>query len=208
PYTDYYGFDLNFSSPISFEACRDICLKDCHCEAFSYRLTGDGVCFAKSALFNGYHYPHILGTMYFKVPVGMESQKYASILTGGNRARWLRSCVQRVLEYERVVAVKRLGNVSEGGEFWEEVSTIGKDEESELMRLVRVTKKEIEEEKELWIEDVIDPRFKDERNERLAISVGILLLSLFTEMSSDSRLSSFPIDGGIGPVSALWDRFK
>nr|GEX61290.1 putative receptor protein kinase ZmPK1 [Tanacetum cinerariifolium] len=29
-YTDYYGFDLNFSSPISFEACRDICLGDCY----------------------------------------------------------------------------------------------------------------------------------------------------------------------------------
>ncbi|GJX57968.1 putative receptor protein kinase ZmPK1 [Tanacetum coccineum] len=225
PYTDYYGYDLNFSSPISFEACRDICLKDCRCEAFSYRLTGEGVCFAKSALFNGYHYPQILGTMYFKVPVGMESQKYASILTGSNttcaavmlmvgspfmyesakkKVKWvylysfasaigvlealvillgwwlfygknellanledgyrmistqfrgfsykeLSRATQNfkveigrggsgvvykgVLEDERVVAVKRLGNVSEGGEFWAEVSTIGKINHMNLVRM-------------------------------------------------------------------------
>ncbi|PWA98537.1 receptor protein kinase ZmPK1 [Artemisia annua] len=226
PYTDYYGFDLNFSIPISFEACRDICLKDCRCEAFSYRLTGEGVCFAKSALFNGYHYPHILGTMYFKVPVGMESQKYASVLAGSkatcadngtvmvgspfmyesakNKVKWvylysfasaigvlealvillgwwlfygknellanledgyrmisaqfrgfsykeLRKATQNfkveigrggsgvvykgVLEDERVVAVKRLGNVSEGGEFWAEVSTIGKINHMNLVRM-------------------------------------------------------------------------
>ncbi|GJX57967.1 zinc finger, CCHC-type containing protein [Tanacetum coccineum] len=55
-----------------------------------------------------------------------------------------------------------------------------------------------------WTKDFVVPSIKpvanqDERNERLAISVGILPLSLFTEMSSDSRLSSFPIDGRIGP---------
>ncbi|PWA89196.1 Apple-like protein [Artemisia annua] len=143
------------------------------------------------ALFNGYHYPHILGTMYFKVPVGMESQKYASVLVGSkatcadnvtvmvgspfmyesakNKVKWvylysfalaigvleamvillgwgfsykeLRKVTQNfqveigrggsrvvykgVLEDERVVAVKRLRNVSEGGEFWVEISTIG-----------------------------------------------------------------------------------
>ncbi|KVH94851.1 putative receptor protein kinase ZmPK1 [Cynara cardunculus var. scolymus] len=79
PHTDYYGFDLNYSSPISFEACRDICLGDCSCEAFSYRLTGEGFCFAKSALFNGFTSLNFPGTIYLKVPRGMKTQ---SILAG------------------------------------------------------------------------------------------------------------------------------
>ncbi|MFS7939630.1 putative protein kinase RLK-Pelle-SD-2b family [Helianthus anomalus] len=84
PYTYYYGFDLHFKAPISFDACRDICLADCKCQAFSYRLSGEGVCFAKSALFNGYHYPQILGTIYFKVPAGIKTSESARILTGSN----------------------------------------------------------------------------------------------------------------------------
>ncbi|KAI3732336.1 hypothetical protein L1987_63540 [Smallanthus sonchifolius] len=79
---DYYGFDLNFSQSISFESCRDICLADCRCQAFNYRLTGEGVCFAKNVLHNGYQYPSILGTIYFKVPVGVEPQESPRILTG------------------------------------------------------------------------------------------------------------------------------
>nr|GEV32199.1 putative receptor protein kinase ZmPK1 [Tanacetum cinerariifolium] len=252
PYTDYYGFDLNFSSPISFEARRDICLKDCRCEAFSYRLTGEGVCFAKSTLYNGYHYPQMLGTMYFKVPVGMESQKYASILTGSNTTcadimvmigspfmyesdtnmvklvylnsftsaidgafqpkisdfglaklsqrsgqnteftrirgtkgymapEWARSlpitAKVDVYSYEVVVLELlkgiRLPNFIVHGE--------GKDEESELMRFVRVTKKEIEEERELWIEEVIDPRLGGLFSRRQAVKLAELGLSCVEE---------------------------
>ncbi|KAI3750396.1 hypothetical protein L2E82_21031 [Cichorium intybus] len=39
------------------------------------------------------------------------------------------------LEDERVVAVKRLGDVSDGGEFWAEVSTIGKINHMNLVRM-------------------------------------------------------------------------
>ncbi|KAI3750411.1 hypothetical protein L2E82_21046 [Cichorium intybus] len=81
-HTDYYGFDLNFSSSISLESCRDICLGDCRCEAFGYRLTGEGTCYVKSDLFNGYQYSSFPATMYFKVPIGMEAPASASILTG------------------------------------------------------------------------------------------------------------------------------
>lgn len=42
--TYYYGFDLNFTSPVPFKACWDICLGDCRCEAFNSRLTGEGLC--------------------------------------------------------------------------------------------------------------------------------------------------------------------
>ncbi|PSS32634.1 Receptor protein kinase [Actinidia chinensis var. chinensis] len=66
--TDFYGFDLNFTRPISFNACRDICLMDCHCEAFNYRITGEGFCFAKSALFNGFHTTNFPGRIYLKLP--------------------------------------------------------------------------------------------------------------------------------------------
>ncbi|CAH1445851.1 unnamed protein product [Lactuca virosa] len=264
-YTDYYGFDLNYSSTISFESCRDICLKDSRCEAFNYRLTGAGLCFTKNVLFNGYQKPNFPGTTYFKVPIGMETPEAASILTGskatcadalvtlgspsmykssGGKVKWvylysfalaiglvealvillgwwifygnnallnnleegyrmvssqfrgfsyreLLKATQNfkleigrggsgvvykgILEDERVVAVKRLGDVSEeGGEFWTEVSTIemargirlsnmimqeGEEQESELMRVVRVTKTKLQgEEMESWIEEIIDSR--------------------------------------------------
>ncbi|KAL7582747.1 hypothetical protein Lser_V15G42689 [Lactuca serriola] len=225
-HTDYYGFDLNFSSRISFESCKDICLGDCRCEAFGYRLTGEGTCYVKSDLFNGYQYPNFPATMYFKVPIGMEAPESASILNGskaictdvpvmvgspsmykspagkvkwvylysfalaiglvealvillgwwifyGNNAlvnnleegyrmvssqfrgfsyrellkatRNFKEEIGRggsgvvykgILEDERVVAVKRLGDVSEeGGEFWTEVSTIGKINHMNLVRM-------------------------------------------------------------------------
>ncbi|KAI3750415.1 hypothetical protein L2E82_21050 [Cichorium intybus] len=224
-HTDYYGFDLNYSRNISFESCRDICLGDSRCEAFSYRLTGEGLCFAKSSLFNGYQEPNFPGTIYFKVPIGMETPESSSILIGskttcadvlvmlgspsmykssGGKVKWvylysfalaiglvealvillgwwifygnnpvlnnieegyrmisnqfrgfsykeLMRATQNfkveigrggsgvvykgVLEDERVVAVKRLGDVSEGGEFWTEVSTIGKINHMNLVRM-------------------------------------------------------------------------
>ncbi|KAI3819071.1 hypothetical protein L1987_12893 [Smallanthus sonchifolius] len=225
PYSDYYGFDLNFSHSISFESCRDICLADCRCQAFNYRLTGEGVCFAKNVLYNGYQYPNILGTIYFKVPVGIETQESPRILTGSNatctnvtfmlgspsmyqstgtKLHWvypyslaisigvvealiilLGCCLflgknqlianledgyrmmssqfrgfsyqelvratqnfkveigrggsgvvyKGTLEDERVVAVKRLGDASEGGEFWAEVSSIGRINHMNLVRM-------------------------------------------------------------------------
>ncbi|CAL5389725.1 unnamed protein product [Camellia sinensis] len=73
PYTDYYGFDLNYSPSISIQGCRKLCLDDCHCEAFSYRLTGQGVCYTKSALFNGYQSPSFPGKIYLKLPMDVEA---------------------------------------------------------------------------------------------------------------------------------------
>ncbi|XP_052174007.1 putative receptor protein kinase ZmPK1 [Diospyros lotus] len=71
-HTDFYGFDLNYSTSISFEACRELCLGDCRCEAFSYRLTGARLCFTKSALFNGYHSPAFPGSIYLRLPATVE----------------------------------------------------------------------------------------------------------------------------------------
>ncbi|KNA15643.1 hypothetical protein SOVF_096260 [Spinacia oleracea] len=67
-HVDYYGFDLNFTRPASFEDCRNICLEDCRCQAFSYRLTGEGICFTKSVLFNGFKSVSFPGSIYLRIP--------------------------------------------------------------------------------------------------------------------------------------------
>ncbi|XP_074338640.1 putative receptor protein kinase ZmPK1 [Apium graveolens] len=72
PHVDYYGFDLTISSPISFSACRDLCLGDCECQAFSYRLSGEGFCFTKGILFNGFHTTSFPGTIYLKLPASLQ----------------------------------------------------------------------------------------------------------------------------------------
>ncbi|KAL7583822.1 hypothetical protein Lser_V15G42663 [Lactuca serriola] len=227
PYTDYYGFDLDYFTPITLDACKDICLGDCRCIAFSYRITGAGLCFIKSALFNGFRSPNFPGSIYLKVPIDMETRESVSTLTSANsnttcvevtvmvgsqsmyepsgtKVKWVYlysfaiaigvaeafviligwwlfyrknalltnleegyrmvsgqfrgftyqelvkatqnfkveigrggsgTVYKGVLEDERVVAVKRLGDVSEGGEFWVEVSTIGKINHMNLVRM-------------------------------------------------------------------------
>lgn len=225
-YTDYYGFDLDYKPRVSFQQCRELCLGDCRCMAFSYRQTGDGSCFVKSALFNGLRTPNFPGSLYLKVPIAMETSKPLSILTSSNatcgevitvmvgsplmyqkhgtKVKWIYPfsfvigvgvvealvillgwwlfyrknalvtnleegyrmvssqfrgftyqelvkatqnfkeeigrggsgrVYKGVLADERVVAVKRLRDVSEGGEFWAEVSTIGKINHMNLVRM-------------------------------------------------------------------------
>ncbi|XP_006646187.1 putative receptor protein kinase ZmPK1 [Oryza brachyantha] len=83
PQTDFYDFDLGFNESISFEECRNICLKTCSCIAFSYRLTGTGVCYPKGLLFNGYKSPAFPGSLYLKVPysANIEASSKQSVLT-------------------------------------------------------------------------------------------------------------------------------
>lgn len=83
PNTDFYGFDLNYSKTISKEACMKLCLGDCRCSGFSYRLTGQGLCFTKSVLFNGFKAPNFPGIIYLKLPVSVEASEPA-ILNGTN----------------------------------------------------------------------------------------------------------------------------
>ncbi|KAJ4704580.1 Receptor protein kinase [Melia azedarach] len=75
PRVDYYGFDLNFSMSITMESCKKLCLDDCRCEAFSYRLTGEGRCYTKSLLYNGYNSPNFPGDIYLKLPVSVETSE-------------------------------------------------------------------------------------------------------------------------------------
>ncbi|KAG8376955.1 hypothetical protein BUALT_Bualt09G0117900 [Buddleja alternifolia] len=75
PHTDFYGFDLNATNPTTWETCRDMCLVDFRCQAFSYRLLGQGFCFIKSALFNGYASPDFVASIYLKLPNNLNASK-------------------------------------------------------------------------------------------------------------------------------------
>ncbi|KAK2972282.1 hypothetical protein RJ640_014340 [Escallonia rubra] len=85
PNTDYFGFDIaNHQGPISVKACRELCLGDCNCEAFSYRHVGDVVvCFTKSALFNGMQTPDFPGSVFLKLPTSVEASQ-TGVLLGSN----------------------------------------------------------------------------------------------------------------------------
>ncbi|KAF8695964.1 hypothetical protein HU200_036842 [Digitaria exilis] len=71
--TDFYGYDLGFNSSVTFEHCKKLCLEMCLCTAFSYRLTGTGVCYPKGVLFNGYTSPNFPGSIYIKVPIDFDA---------------------------------------------------------------------------------------------------------------------------------------
>ncbi|KAI4318969.1 hypothetical protein MLD38_032621 [Melastoma candidum] len=91
PFTDYHGFDLIYSPNASFNSCRQLCLDDCNCRGFTYRLNGERTCFGKSLLFNGYNQPNFQGSFYLKLPVSTASSaivvlrsKNTSCRNGGN----------------------------------------------------------------------------------------------------------------------------
>ncbi|KNA11821.1 hypothetical protein SOVF_131610 [Spinacia oleracea] len=67
-HVDYFGFDLNRSRPASFEECKQLCLGDCRCLAFNYRLTGEGMCFTKNSLFNGFRSVNFPASIHLRVP--------------------------------------------------------------------------------------------------------------------------------------------
>ncbi|KAJ4750243.1 Serine/threonine-protein kinase [Rhynchospora pubera] len=47
PQVDFYGFDLAYKEKISYDDCEQLCLQNCTCTGFSYRLTGAGFCYPK-----------------------------------------------------------------------------------------------------------------------------------------------------------------
>uniref|UniRef100_J3L2Q8 Receptor-like serine/threonine-protein kinase n=1 Tax=Oryza brachyantha TaxID=4533 RepID=J3L2Q8_ORYBR len=71
--TDFYGYDLKFNMSMTFEICREQCLLDCQCVAFSYRLDGAGRCYTKGMLFNGYTSANFPGSIYLKVPLDINA---------------------------------------------------------------------------------------------------------------------------------------
>ncbi|XP_010256775.1 PREDICTED: putative receptor protein kinase ZmPK1 [Nelumbo nucifera] len=81
PHTDFYGFDFYYGPSTSFESCMKLCLGNCTCKAFVYRLTGEATCYTKSALFNGYRSPRFVGNLYLKLPTSVETSE--TLVLGG-----------------------------------------------------------------------------------------------------------------------------
>ncbi|KMT15485.1 hypothetical protein BVRB_3g058400 [Beta vulgaris subsp. vulgaris] len=67
-HVDYYGYDFYRNIPSSYEDCRRLCLEDCRCQAFNYRLTGEAMCFLKNSLFNGFRSVDFPSSIYLRVP--------------------------------------------------------------------------------------------------------------------------------------------
>ncbi|XP_038720618.1 putative receptor protein kinase ZmPK1 [Tripterygium wilfordii] len=80
PQVDYYGYDLNYTPKSSIDHCKELCLGDCRCVAFSYRIT-EGVCFTKNALFNGFRSPNFQGSIYLRMPESVETSE-SNVLNG------------------------------------------------------------------------------------------------------------------------------
>ncbi|KAK9920580.1 hypothetical protein M0R45_029132 [Rubus argutus] len=88
PQVDFYGFDLNYTEKLtSIDDCRELCLGDCRCEAFSYRLNGEGKCYTKSALFNGYRSPNFVGSIYLRMPTSVETPSLVTKLNASDTCR-------------------------------------------------------------------------------------------------------------------------
>lgn len=68
PNTDYYGNDIKLLMETTLEDCMKNCTEDCNCRGFNYRLRGDGMCYTKNALFNGFTSPDVVGSIYLKLP--------------------------------------------------------------------------------------------------------------------------------------------
>ncbi|XP_031501732.1 putative receptor protein kinase ZmPK1 [Nymphaea colorata] len=106
PHTDFYGYDFDYKSQISFEACKNICKSDCRCRGFIYKLDGEGNCFLKSILFNGQSAgPHIAGNMYVKIPKQMN---FSGILGHSNL-----DC-SKVSPYKKLDRAYAVGQAREG----------------------------------------------------------------------------------------------
>ncbi|KAJ0027668.1 hypothetical protein Pint_35313 [Pistacia integerrima] len=66
--TDFYGNDLvTYGDRISFEECRNRCLSDCTCKGFGYSTDGQGSCYPKRILRNGFRVTSKAQNMHIKI---------------------------------------------------------------------------------------------------------------------------------------------
>ncbi|XP_066309357.1 putative receptor protein kinase ZmPK1 [Miscanthus floridulus] len=84
PHSDFYGYDLQFYQSVTFEYCKKLCLKMCLCVGFSYKPEGQGFCYPKSILFNGFTSSAFSGTIYLKVPIDFDAS--AALVTARSAA--------------------------------------------------------------------------------------------------------------------------
>ncbi|KAG6438047.1 hypothetical protein SASPL_102980 [Salvia splendens] len=85
PHADFYGFDLNSTAALTLETCRRMCLEDLRCVAFNYRLVGEGMCYIKSAMLNGYAVPDFPASIYIKLPDTLAPSKPKIFHASGQR---------------------------------------------------------------------------------------------------------------------------
>lgn len=83
PNADFWGFDLNATTPLSMESCRELCLGDSRCRAFVYRITGVGSCYTKGNLVNGYRSPGFPGSVFLKLPVNLSVSEPGVLMLEG-----------------------------------------------------------------------------------------------------------------------------
>ncbi|XP_010262648.1 PREDICTED: putative receptor protein kinase ZmPK1 [Nelumbo nucifera] len=84
PHTDFWGYDLDYRPSSSLEHCMKLCLENCSCEVFVYRLMkGTQNCYMKFALFNGRSASDFPGSAYLKLPrsLNLTSAKTAASTT-------------------------------------------------------------------------------------------------------------------------------
>ncbi|XP_078168785.1 putative receptor protein kinase ZmPK1 [Carex rostrata] len=62
PNSDYWGADINVTTPTSIEECKDICRNYSSCNGLEYH-PGNGDCYVKDFLFNGMFHPGYKGIM-------------------------------------------------------------------------------------------------------------------------------------------------
>ncbi|XP_078154093.1 putative receptor protein kinase ZmPK1 [Carex rostrata] len=67
PHSDFWGYDLDFEENVSLSHCKNLCKRECTCQAIQYIRRIDK-CYTKIALFNGKSSISMKGGIYFKVP--------------------------------------------------------------------------------------------------------------------------------------------
>ncbi|CBI30484.3 unnamed protein product, partial [Vitis vinifera] len=174
PQTDYYGFDLNYSQSVSMEACRKICLDDCLCQGFAYRLTGEGNCYAKSTLFNGYKSSNFPGSLYLKLPVDVETSA-PTVLNGSDLI-----CESKEVEVVHSSSVYDTASKKMRWVYlYSFASAIGAIVVLFIVSgwwFVRVVKRKIQYGEDNWVEDTVDPRLKGKFSRQQAamlVEIGI-----------------------------------
>ncbi|XP_057453327.1 putative receptor protein kinase ZmPK1 [Lotus japonicus] len=71
PHVEFYGYDLGFQKNYTYKQCEDLCLQECSCLAFQYKISdGDTVfsCYTKTQLLNGRSSPDFQGSVFLRLP--------------------------------------------------------------------------------------------------------------------------------------------
>ncbi|XP_022846628.1 putative receptor protein kinase ZmPK1 isoform X2 [Olea europaea var. sylvestris] len=99
--TDYFGSDLYYKPNFTLKACQELCRRDSTCKGFTYRTWGNGHCYVKNDLFNGFQSPDFPGSVYIKLPRSVKVSK-PSIFNGSST-----TCESREVEIPVMYAFAR-----------------------------------------------------------------------------------------------------